>query len=76
MSLVLGKEGGTLMVFKKGIPFFSPLQNSLLLECYFLLILSSGCDRNSLGQQENPGDQYNKNDFPFPHPESPKSPLS
>ncbi len=76
MLLVFRKEGRTLMVLKKGIPFLSPFQNALLLECPFLLVRSPCYNRKSLDQQENPCDQEAQSDFPFIHPEPPKPPLS
>jgi hypothetical protein len=43
------KERRTLVTLKKAVPFFSPFQNLLLGQGYFLLILSPCRDRNSLG---------------------------
>jgi hypothetical protein len=52
------------MAFKKNVPFLSPLQNSLLWECRYLLALSPCGNRDSLAQQENPDNQQDKDGFP------------
>ncbi len=48
------------MALEKGIPFLPPLQNTLLLKGYLLLILSLYPVWNFLVQQENPYHEYKK----------------
>jgi hypothetical protein len=76
MAFVMRKERRPLVALEECIPLLSPVEDSSFLVFHLFLIHPLGSDRNPLDQYENRGNQRDKNDFPFLHPEPPELPVS